>query len=145
LVTIRDDNTAELKETKTDNSYKLQVENLTKVTEVVFSPDSKLLAAFGEDGTIRLWSTTTQKWVEEFNKDLKDQITPNQAKVTKGVFSPNSKLLAAFGEGGIIELWSIKGQLLTKFQGHPGWVESLAFSPDGQLLVTSGGDRTVRL
>jgi len=145
LVTIRDDNTAELKDTKTEKSYKLQAENLNKVTEVVFSPDSQLLAAFGQDGTIRLWSTKTQKWLAEFNKDPnKDPTEPNQA-VTKGVFSPNSKVLAAFGQGGIIELWNIKGQLLTKFQGHPEWVESLAFSPDSQLLVTSGRDRTVRL
>ncbi len=35
--------------------------------------------------------------------------------------------------------------LLRIFAGHSAWVNSVAFSPDGQLVLTGSGDRTARL
>jgi len=31
------------------------------------------------------------------------------------------------------------------FQGHSGWVWSVAFSPDGQTIVSGSNDNTIRL
>ena len=36
------------------------------------------------------------------------------------------------------------GQTLTILEGHTGWVQSLAFSPDGKTLVSGSADRSVR-
>jgi hypothetical protein len=58
-------------------------------------------------------------------------------------FSPDSKLLAAASTAGIL-LWEVEtGTFLTALGGHRGMVETLAFSADGQTLVTSGSDTTL--
>lgn len=40
---------------------------------------------------------------------------------------------------------AITGGQVTVLYGHTGWVKSLAFSPDGTLLVSGSFDKTVKL
>src|SRR5205807_1052281 len=45
-----------------------------------------------------------------------------------------------------IRLWEVStGQCLNVLQGHAEWVRSVAFSPDGHLLVSGSNDHTIRL
>jgi WD40 repeat protein len=37
------------------------------------------------------------------------------------------------------------GAVLDTLEGHVGWIRSIDFTPDGDLLVSSGTDGTVRL
>jgi tetratricopeptide (TPR) repeat protein len=45
-----------------------------------------------------------------------------------------------------IRLWSLDGSPIgVPFAGHTSWVNSVAFSPDGQMIVSGSVDNTIRL
>ena len=45
-----------------------------------------------------------------------------------------------------LKLWdAATGQLLRTFEGHTGWVTSVAFSPDGTRVLSGSADNTLKL
>jgi WD40 repeat protein len=55
-------------------------------------------------------------------------------------------LLATASADGTARLWDAwTGELRDVLVGHDGWVQGVAFSPDGQRLATSSWDRTARV
>ena len=59
-------------------------------------------------------------------------------------FSPQEPVLATGGQDGRACLFGATGQLLAQLPGKGGWVNHLAWSPDGRLLATASG-RVARL
>ena len=55
---------------------------------------------------------------------------------------PDSTLVASGDDGGNICLWeAADGRLQLRIQGHQGIVADVAWSPDGMLLASAGGDK----
>jgi len=112
------------------------------VSQVVFSPDGKSLAAAFttpayEDSRVVFWDTT--RW--EISGTLS---TGNLQRIA---FSPDSKLLAISPDRYAVDIYRLIDQqkLLTLWTSFTGAVNSMAFSPDGGTLATGHFDGEIRL
>ncbi|HJS50957.1 MAG TPA: protein kinase, partial [Pyrinomonadaceae bacterium] len=102
--------------------------NFGFVTDVKFAPDSKSILTAGTDGIARLWSLPKGTEVWKFT-DLTGAMA----------FSPNSKTVAT-GNKQTIKLWDVEKRFeIATLYGPTRNVGSIAFSPDGRKLASSGG------
>jgi WD40 repeat protein/serine/threonine protein kinase len=108
------------------------------VESLVYSPDSKVLAAGDFDGTIQLWDVQRRQILTTLHQ---------RGFVTGLSFSPDGKWLAALGSLATSELklwrtdqWQEPPSVLSTNAGT-----SLAFSPDGKLLAISCMDGSFRV
>jgi WD40 repeat protein len=119
------------------------------VLDVAFSPDGRRVvsASDGPDGNIQVWESDTMRAAG----------APFGPKKGAGnvAFSPDGRLIASGGEDGTVQLWNSDthqpvGQPMNPYQGrltdrdNPA-VASLAFTPDGDYLVTGGFDGELRM
>jgi WD40 repeat protein/transcriptional regulator with XRE-family HTH domain len=110
------------------------------VNSVAFSPDGRLLASGSNDQSIKLWEVATGRCLQTIQTD--------HDMFWSVAFSPDGSLVAGCGNRPTIGLWQVdSGKLLkeleTEVQGSA--VYSLAFSPDGQSLLSGSKNGTLCL
>ena len=120
----------------------------SEVNSIAFSSDGQKLVS-GHEDSIRLWNL----------RSYQSQVLSYLSQVRSVAFSPNGKTLAGLhlstnsGSKAEIFLWdAVTSEYQVSLKGHgnvPGRTipnqSSLAFSPNGEVLVSGSGDGTLRL
>jgi WD40 repeat protein len=101
-----------------------------------FSPDGRTVATAGGSNGILLSDVATAKVIRRF------EVRSESLGVL--AFSPDSTTLAA-GDADAVYLWdTATGAMRRRLPGHAS-VTALAFSADGKVLVSGGGEGMIRL
>jgi WD40 repeat protein len=149
LASASQDATVKLWDMATGKELKTLNEHRDWVISVSFSPDGKTLASASSDKTVKLWDVGTSKEL----KTLKG----HQDQVNSVSFSPDGKTLASGSADKTVRIWAVKAlwdnlwdngkepPISQPLLGHEAPVWAVAFSPDGNQIVSGGKDRTLRL
>ena len=126
---------------------KRTLQHTDTISALAFSCDSKFFASATHTGDIRLWDAESNIPMTDFK--AKD------STITSLAFSPDSTHFATGDQSDQeykVKLWNLhSGEAVETFVGrkgkyrHNGAVNSLAFSPEGHMLISGGQDGVVNV
>jgi WD40 repeat protein len=121
--------------------YNLKWDLLTKDGDyrcLAISPDGRLLAAGGQDGSVRIWDVPSRHELTRL---------PQGTGMVLGIaFTPDGKALVTGTIDGVVKVWEVaRAQERAAFNWEIGAVRAVAFSPDGMTAAAGGFDNRVLL
>lgn len=104
-----------------------------EVREIAYNPSGSLIASASADRTIRIWRVKTGEQLHVFRE--------HTDVIYDVAFSPVDDRLASTSRDGSIILWDVKKSCKLRSIRPPAVAGSIAFSPDGSLLVAGVGSQ----
>ncbi len=142
------DKTVQLWDTTTGELLATFTGHINGITALAFSPDSTTLVSGSADGMIRFWDT-------ENGDPLSERITGHTQWIRAATFLEDRRgegtlkkhpsknpLLVSVAFNGEITFWDVKTpqKPTVHTEGHRDKLSTLAFSPDGTKLVSTGAE-----
>ncbi len=124
------------------------------IWELIFTKDGRYLISVSDDKTIRVWDTSTGEVVRVFRSQIGEGY---EGKIYTAALSPDNRILAVGGwpmgpaktmnlRSGRIRLINFQtGEVIALLKGHSDIINGLAFSPDGNRLISGSFDKTARI
>lgn len=113
-------------------------------------PDPVAKAVEDRMETIRIWDTGFTREKLRFSDPVQRELAHLEGGMVIGrsqslaaAFSPDGRLFAVSGPGGIVLLETASGLPRARLRGHLQEVVALAFTPDGNTLVSASSDSTL--
>jgi WD40 repeat protein len=109
-----------------------------KINAIALSPDGKLLAGAGDNGSLFIWDVTNNYSVKE---------VPNFGNpLTSIEFAPEGRRIVTGDTKGIVKIYDNQaGMIIRTLSGHTSGVEQIRFNHAGTFMATASKDKTVRL
>ncbi len=107
---------------------------------VTFSSNNNYIAAIEEFGNIFIFNNTGPAPV------IIDTINTGTSYGFSTAISPANDRVAVGCSNGKLKIYSLPGGVLANdITAHSGWVMSVCYSPNGNFIVTTGSDQTVKV
>jgi WD40 repeat protein len=105
---------------------------------LAFRPDGRVIGTGGLDRAVRLWDAATGEKLRELPGEAVAFHPANRTVAVSGTEYPAGQPRKAEY---VVRLYDGEtGEPGRVLKGHTAWVRALAFSPDGALLATAGGN-----
>jgi WD40 repeat protein len=122
---------------------------------LAFSPDGKFLASASDDYLVKLWEVETGECLKTFRG--------HTYSVNAIAFSPDGQQIATSSQDATIRIWDINApvnrlqvdtdksslgivdECIHILSAHESRVWSVAFSPNGEILISGSEDKTIKL
>jgi WD40 repeat protein len=124
-----------------------QVLSAHKITinQISFIPKTQMLVSVGNDGAVKFWNLDSNHSIvpKEFIS-LKSQVYGDGAAISR---DGQTIAFVSDSEGRVVKLWNWQKDTTatTILPGHTAWINSIAFSPNNQIIATASNDKTVKL
>ena len=111
-----------------------------RIKSVEFSSDGESILSASDDGSAIIWSTHWEGELQTLSVNSNNLI----------VWHPERPLIATVGtahptinDTTVRLIDTTTGEIVREFEGHTGTVRGLAFSPDGNYLISGGWDSSI--